>query len=167
MFVRREKLGGDPQIGQSTCWGCCRELSFLGVVTLSNVVEELCMWIGTRSVRIVCIRFVLHHVHWFESSWLSDMSNYLSCGCRQVVSWAHERMAMDWTKLLKLRFFANLYLISIGCSLVAKSIWIWPKYESEDSFQCKFVHRIELAFIPCILGVSYLWPRSWVSLTEL
>jgi hypothetical protein len=32
------KLGGDPHIGQPTCWGCSREPSFLGVVTLSNSV---------------------------------------------------------------------------------------------------------------------------------
>jgi hypothetical protein len=28
--VRGEKLGGDPQIGQPSCWGCSQESLFLG-----------------------------------------------------------------------------------------------------------------------------------------
>jgi hypothetical protein len=35
-----EKLGIDPQIGQPTCWGLCREPFFSGAVTLSIVVND-------------------------------------------------------------------------------------------------------------------------------
>jgi hypothetical protein len=38
MVVRGEKLDGDPQIGQSACWGYSREFLFLG----SSDFVQLC-----------------------------------------------------------------------------------------------------------------------------
>jgi hypothetical protein len=38
--VSGEKLGTDPQIGQSTCCGLCREPFFLGAVALLSFVDD-------------------------------------------------------------------------------------------------------------------------------
>jgi hypothetical protein len=93
MTALREKLGTDSQIGQLACCGLCWELFFLGVVTLSVTVDNfmkgcyaLTTWdtyhLGPYAVWAwdacdVLVRFHLHGVLWFESPWLSNISNCL------------------------------------------------------------------------------------------
>jgi hypothetical protein len=55
--------------------------------TLSGQRERLPCMGCHEHVRVVCIRFLLWDVHWFQSLRLSDMSNHLSCGCRHVVNY--------------------------------------------------------------------------------
>jgi hypothetical protein len=38
--VLGEKLGTNPQIGQPTCYGLCRELFFSGAVALSVAIDD-------------------------------------------------------------------------------------------------------------------------------
>jgi hypothetical protein len=42
-------------------------------------------WTGVKSVRVVCIRFLLQDIHQFESLRLSNMSNHLSCIHQHIV----------------------------------------------------------------------------------
>jgi hypothetical protein len=68
-----EKLGTDPWIGKSACWGLCQEPFFSGAVTPSNSVggswkaatygdhpQEAYVgrtWAGVGSVRVVLVGF--------------------------------------------------------------------------------------------------------------
>jgi hypothetical protein len=40
LAVMGEKLGMDPQIGQPTCYGLCRELFFSGAVDLFKSIDD-------------------------------------------------------------------------------------------------------------------------------
>jgi hypothetical protein len=88
-----EKLGTDLWIGQSSCCGLGWEPFFSGAVDLFKSIDDyakgcytLTTWDmygrGSYADRAwdVCgmlARFPLQGVHWFESLWLSDMSNLI------------------------------------------------------------------------------------------
>jgi hypothetical protein len=79
--MRGEKLGEDLWIDQPVCYGCCREPSFSGVVSLLNAVDDYTKGCYTRIMRdMYCqgpyadrawnacgllIRFSLQGVHQF------------------------------------------------------------------------------------------------------
>jgi hypothetical protein len=93
MTVVGEKLGTDPRIGQSACYGLGWEPFFSGAVDLLNSIDdsrkvatyrdypqevyECRTWTGTKNIRIMCIRFSLQGVHRFESPRLSDLIYHL------------------------------------------------------------------------------------------
>jgi hypothetical protein len=55
------------------------------VVTYGYCTQEAyewCMLAGAGNVSVMCLRFLLHDAHRFESLLLSDMSNHLYCGDR-------------------------------------------------------------------------------------
>jgi hypothetical protein len=100
LAVMEEKLGTDPWIGQPSCHGSGREPLLSGEVDSFNSVDDCVKgcyaWTAwdtygrgpyadwAQDVCGVLIRFLLQGVHRFESPWLSNMSNRLSCGCQHV-----------------------------------------------------------------------------------
>jgi hypothetical protein len=93
----REKLDGDPQIGQPACCGCSQEFHFLRSSGIRPNPSKyvLTAWdtygLGPYldwawDAHGMLFGFPLHGLHRFESSRLSNMSNRLSYGCHQVVN---------------------------------------------------------------------------------
>jgi hypothetical protein len=112
MAVRGEKLGGDLQITQPTCWDVVGSPFFLREMDPFDFVDdfvkgshvwglyreayECYTWTGTRSVCVMCIRFPVQGVHQFKSPRLSDMSNRLSCGSQHIRGLFTCISTLDW-----------------------------------------------------------------------
>jgi hypothetical protein len=76
-------VGTDLRIGQSTCYGLCREPLFSGAVTLSNTVSD------SRRVAIYGpreIRMVLDHTRTERGKCMACWSGFLLQGVHQFES---------------------------------------------------------------------------------
>jgi hypothetical protein len=126
-----EKLGADPRIGQSSRCGSGWEPLFLGAVDLFNFVDNYVKGCYARTVwdtygwgpyedRVwaVCgmlVSFPLQGVCRFESPWLLDMSNRLSCGHQNVDNLMTLMVVYDEIVIINY-LFENSCLISLDGS---------------------------------------------------
>jgi hypothetical protein len=131
MTIMGEKLGVDPWIGQPSRCGSGREPFFLGAVDLFNSVDNYAKGCYAQTVwdtygrepyedRVwatcgMLVSFPLQGVCQFESPWLLDMSNRLSCGHQLLDNLMTLMVVYDEMVIINY-LFANSYLISLDGS---------------------------------------------------
>jgi hypothetical protein len=75
------------------------------------------MWIGVKSVRVMCTRLPLHDLHQFELSRLSDMSNRLSYGRQRV----DNLMELTVITYISMTHYKSLILVLATCKYTTSS----------------------------------------------